>query len=155
MPASTSFFLKKWAIPGLFFFIFIFSIQLIVNAWIKFRRWLDSNHGPLVSEATALPTEPQPLPNIFVFTFVTAITGEKDSSNDHFNTFLYCQKSKTTSQTWLLLVLSLYNDKYCPNFDYKWDMNRWRAPLQTRDRWVVVAELWRPHYVARVNITSQ
>ena len=23
---------------------------------------MDSNHGPLVSEATALPTEPQPLP---------------------------------------------------------------------------------------------
>ena len=28
----------------------------------KICRWLDSNHGPLVSEATALPTEPQPLP---------------------------------------------------------------------------------------------
>ena len=29
---------------------------------IKVCRWLDSNRGPLVSEATALPTEPQPLP---------------------------------------------------------------------------------------------
>ena len=29
----------------------------------KFCRWLDSNRGPLVSEATAQPTEPQPLPN--------------------------------------------------------------------------------------------
>ena len=29
---------------------------------IKFRRWLDSNHGPLVLEATSLPTDPQPLP---------------------------------------------------------------------------------------------
>ena len=28
---------------------------------IKVCRWLDSNRGPLVSEATALPTEPQPL----------------------------------------------------------------------------------------------
>ena len=29
---------------------------------IKVCRLLDSNHGPLASEATALPTEPQPLP---------------------------------------------------------------------------------------------
>ena len=28
----------------------------------KICRRLDSNRGPLVSEATALPTEPQPLP---------------------------------------------------------------------------------------------
>ena len=45
-----------------FFFNFIFSIQLIVNTWIIIRQWLDSNLGPLVSEATAPPTEPQPLP---------------------------------------------------------------------------------------------
>ena len=30
---------------------------------IKLRRWLYSNRGPLESEATTLPTEPQPLPN--------------------------------------------------------------------------------------------
>ena len=29
-------FLKKWAIPGLFFFIFVFSIQLTVNVQYKF-----------------------------------------------------------------------------------------------------------------------
>ena len=29
---------------------------------IKLRRWLYSNRGPLESEATTLPTEPQPLP---------------------------------------------------------------------------------------------
>ena len=28
-------------------------------------RWLDSNRGPLVSEGTALPTEPQPLTPVF------------------------------------------------------------------------------------------
>ena len=54
--------LFKWAIPGLFF-IFVFSTQLLMNNFTKFRRWLDSNCGPLVSEATALPTEPQPLPS--------------------------------------------------------------------------------------------
>ena len=50
---------KKWAILGLFFFIFVFSIQLTVNI-----QWLDSNRGPLESEATALPTEPPLLPNM-------------------------------------------------------------------------------------------
>ena len=34
----------KWAIPGLFLFIFVFSIQLIINKCsIKFCRWLESN----------------------------------------------------------------------------------------------------------------
>ena len=33
---------------------------------ISVCRWLDSNHRPLVSEATALPTEPQPLPKTFL-----------------------------------------------------------------------------------------
>ena len=42
-----------WAIPGLFFFIFIFSMQLTVD---KICRWLDCNCGYLVSEANALPT---------------------------------------------------------------------------------------------------
>ena len=58
--------LKIWAIPGLFFFYFrLFNtIQLTVNnkCSIKNCRCLYSNRGPLLSEATALPTEPQPLP---------------------------------------------------------------------------------------------
>ena len=58
-------FLKR-AIPGLF------SIQLTVNnVQYKFHRWLDSNHRPLVSEATALPTEPPTLP--FIRSFVSRI----------------------------------------------------------------------------------
>ena len=36
---------------------------------IKIRQCLESNHGPLVSEATALPTEPQPLPQTQIFVF--------------------------------------------------------------------------------------
>ena len=46
-----------------YFLNFVFSIQFILNNWINFCRWLDSNGGPLVSEATALPTKPQPLPS--------------------------------------------------------------------------------------------
>ena len=45
--------LKNEPFPASFSFIFFFS-------WIKFRRWLYLNRGPLVSEATTLP---QPLPN--------------------------------------------------------------------------------------------
>ena len=61
-----------WAIRGLFLFIFVFSIQLIINnltnkCSIKFCRWLESNRRPLVSKATALPTEPQPLPSDDLF----------------------------------------------------------------------------------------
>ena len=59
------FFLKKWANPGVFFFIFVFSIQK--NVQFKFLRWLDSNSGPLELEATALPTEPHPLPSNFCY----------------------------------------------------------------------------------------
>ena len=58
--AKTESFLKDSAIPDLSFFIFVFSIQFVFD--IKFWRWLDSKRGPLVSEATALPTELQPLP---------------------------------------------------------------------------------------------
>ena len=36
------------------------SFYLYFCSWI-IRRWLDSNWGPLESEGTALPTEPQPL----------------------------------------------------------------------------------------------
>ena len=65
-------FFKKWAIPGLFFLYFrLFNTQLTVykcSILINFCQWLDSNRGPLVSEATALPTEPQPLPMFYLFT---------------------------------------------------------------------------------------
>ena len=43
-------------------FTLFFSIQF---SNIKIRKWLDSNCRSLVSEATALPTEPQPLPEYF------------------------------------------------------------------------------------------
>ena len=49
--------------PASFFFIFVFSIHLSVNnVQCKFCWWLDSNRLPLVLEATAQPTGPQPLP---------------------------------------------------------------------------------------------
>ena len=58
-------------IPGLFFYFRLFNTQLTANKcsiFINFCRWLDSNRRPLVLEATALPTEPQPLPNLLIVT---------------------------------------------------------------------------------------
>ena len=39
-----------------------FTVNSKQMFYLKVCQWLDSNHGPLVSEATALPTESQPLP---------------------------------------------------------------------------------------------
>ena len=60
---SNSYVFFKGAIPGLLFFILVFLIYLTENnVQCIFCLWLDSNRGPLVSELTALPSEPQPLP---------------------------------------------------------------------------------------------
>ena len=61
-------FLFYWANPGLFFFIFVFLIQLTVNVQNNFCRWLDLNCRPLEWEPTALPTESQPLSFFSLFT---------------------------------------------------------------------------------------
>ena len=61
--AKLKFVFFKWAISGLFFFIFVSLIPLTLNLWsLKYRWWLYLNRGPEVLEVTALPTEPQPLP---------------------------------------------------------------------------------------------
>ena len=50
-------------IPSLFFVSILSLQQLVINMFItKFCQWLHSNCGPLLSEGTALPTEPQPRP---------------------------------------------------------------------------------------------
>ena len=78
----------KWPIPGLFFFSsFQYNWQLTFN--IIFCRWLDLNLRPLVSEVTALPTEPQPLPYLISFT-ITIIT-ISNSSGSNLNVWLVVQ----------------------------------------------------------------
>ena len=47
---------------GPFFFIFVLTANACT---IKIVRWLNSNCGPLASEATAQPTEPLPRLNLF------------------------------------------------------------------------------------------
>ena len=65
-PVIGNILVKKWAIRGLFFFYFrLFYKQLTVNMFNKSCRWLDSNPGPLILEATALSTAPHHCPSIF------------------------------------------------------------------------------------------
>ena len=53
----------KWASFSLFLsFQHTVDSKQMFNIYINFCQLLDSNRGPLVLEATALPTEPQPLP---------------------------------------------------------------------------------------------
>ena len=47
--------------PFSFIYIFLFSVQFTENIQYYFFLWLDSNCGPLESEATTQPTETQPL----------------------------------------------------------------------------------------------
>ena len=56
--------LLKWLSPATVFIVFFFSAVNSKTFSLEHfcRRWLDSNRRPLVSGATALPTEPQPLP---------------------------------------------------------------------------------------------
>ena len=55
-------FLKGGPFPVSFFFIFVVCIVRLVG---KICQPMEANHGSLVSEATALPTEPQPVPNFW------------------------------------------------------------------------------------------
>ena len=69
---SYCFFFKMGQSRPLFLYFRHFNAQLTVNKcsiyiYINFCRWLDSNYGPLVSEATALQTEPLPLPYKSIF----------------------------------------------------------------------------------------
>ena len=73
----------KWAIHDIFFFYLrLFYKQLTVNMFNKSCRWLDSNQSPLVSEATALPSMPQPHPTATANEdlFASSVTGKKSSN---------------------------------------------------------------------------
>ena len=66
------------------------------NVQYKFCRWLDSNRGPLVSEPTALPTEPQPLPKLYLFAFTIRSLLQNLHRDTVLENFLCLIKCKTT-----------------------------------------------------------
>ena len=59
-----NFFLKMGHSRPLFYFRLSITVDSKQMFHIEFCRWLDVNRGPLVLEATTLPTEPQPLPKV-------------------------------------------------------------------------------------------
>ena len=59
-PTVTYFSFKNWPFPASFFFIFVLAIQFTANnVQYKICWWLDAIRGPLVLEATVLPTQPR------------------------------------------------------------------------------------------------
>ena len=80
--------------------------------YMKIYRWVDSNRGPLVSQATALPTEPQPLPqNIILF-----------DDADRLNVYLYISRYETSQKlydvnTWRLQQERLLFQSTFPRVD--------------------------------------
>ena len=114
-----------------FFFIFVFSIQLAVNnVQYKFCRWRDSNLGPLVSEAIALPTEPQPLPKSL---FTQAFPHNK--YHHHQNVFFTSDASqkiffRSSQNAWILFCFIWQKKKnFREHFWSQWDMKRGKKDL--------------------------
>ena len=132
------FFFKKWAIPGLFFFIFrLFNTQLIVynnySILINFCQWLDSNCGPLVSEATALPTEPQPHPMYCFLVKEFSIVPLCNRGATHLQ--IYQQKEKVLRRKYWRRR-GCVSDHIIDHFvrDYRAASNRWIITPNKRSR---------------------
>ena len=97
--------LFKWAIPGLFFFLFVFSIQLTVNnVQCKICWWLDSNPRLVVSEATTLPishTTAQAMPkHLHIFSYCS----DRDLCSEAVPLLEKCLTEDPTHERALLLL---------------------------------------------------
>ena len=73
---------------------------------INLCRWRDSNRGPLLLEATALLTEPQPLPNL-IYGKIVSMDGDQTQGS-----------SSVKIPSWLDIDLST---SYLPS----WRLCRW------------------------------
>ena len=88
--------------------MFLFLIELtVIIAQYKFCRWLDTNRGPLVSNVTALPTEPQPSPDHSTFLF-SSITNTWTGRRECCCSFCFSLKKS------IILTLTLFaiNEKF-------------------------------------------
>ena len=91
------------------------------NVQYKFCRWLDSNRGPLVSEPTALPTEPQPLPLLLILFadewFEQLLSYGNWKKNDKMSPEWICRtKSPQLSSTAFLSLISNKTEQCCNYF---------------------------------------
>ena len=86
--------LKMWQFPASFFFIFVFSILLIVNKWIKFCQWLDSNRSLWCRKRLSTIVTIKKSPNVY-------------ESCQKIKDFSILQKlSKNVGDLWKLIVAS-------------------------------------------------
>ena len=76
---------------------------------IKVCWWLDSNRGPVASEVTAVPTEPQPLPILDSFVDVVSNETRRNiSSSDCFR----CLKATSLSENILTASVNFFNKNF-------------------------------------------
>ena len=118
--SKSKLFKKYWANPGLFFLIFVFSMQLTLHKICL--RLLDLNRGPLFSTPKALPTEPQPLPYFLcIFDFqrvsvvcpvVDAISTVSKSCGFKLHLVEMCSKLNLNVMGYNLLTFDVDSD-YC------------------------------------------
>ena len=107
---SVSISFLKCAFPGLFSYLFSSLLQTVNNKyWFNINcRWLYSNPGPQVSEATSLPTVPWPLP-LVVLASLSLIPSPIPSLSQSLNLnsfFLYHILALSPSNTWHLTHLT-------------------------------------------------
>ena len=88
--------------------------QKLLN--INFCRRLDSNHGPMESEETTLPTEPQPLPN-----FVNGC----------------CQSSRTWGSIWFARKRIIRGRQQASHFS--WTLGQFFSPKYLKLRGAAIA----------------
>ena len=112
-------FFKKWAIPCLFFFILSFQYTVDSEQMFnikKFGQILDSNLGALVSKATPLPTEPQPLPSSssLLTSPVTHLKRDFCASVSPYNFFFLCSTIIHQYVFYRKKIPTLYLPTYLP-----------------------------------------
>ena len=111
--------IKIWPFQSWNFFLYSSSCRgLTVNLFIiKLYRWLDLNCGPLLSETTALPTRPQPQPNVnsvgsVLFSYRNnspVFRGQFGYKNPHCSSNFVCSFCTHESHTFKKLLVIIVN----------------------------------------------
>ena len=119
LPRPASNFVFNGSFPASFFFIFVFSIQLtakIVQYKILPTTGFEPRTSGVESEETALPTEPQPLPN-----FVNGC----------------CQSSRTWGSIWFARKRIIRGRQQASHFS--WTLGQFFSPKDLKLRGAAIA----------------
>ena len=93
--SSISFFFKKVGHSRPLFSLYFRLFNNVDSKQYQYKicRWLDSNRRPLVSEATALPTEPQPRPLSSISFLPSEVRPPKSSDQQFYHFVLKLSRS--------------------------------------------------------------